>query len=201
MNVRLLILLPAALLISPAAAQTADSPLAPLFTCRDITDDSARLACLDAAVDALRSETESGDLVALDRDQVEAAEEATYGLSIPQFRLPGLSLPDLSGGDADLVAGESTGADTARTVVRNDDGRIERIEGIGVVAIRRSRSGDVVLELANGQTWRQTDGTHVQWSRRVPATDYTATISNGALGSYFIRLDNGGRAFRAERIQ
>ncbi len=200
MNARLLILLPAALITAPAAAQSGDSPLDPLFTCRDITDDSARLACLDAAVDALRSETESGDVVAVDRAQIEAAEEATYGLTIPQFRLPGLSLPG-GGEDAELAELESTEASPQRVINRNDAGQIESIEGLAVAEISENRSGEKIIRLANGQVWRQTDNTYVQLSRSRADTDYTATISNGALGSHFMRLDNGGRRFRAERVE
>ncbi|MDF1769402.1 hypothetical protein [Maricaulis sp.] len=200
MNARLLILLPACLIAAPALAQSGDSPLDPLFTCRDIADDSARLACLDAAVDALRSETESGEIVAVDREQIEAAEEATYGLSIPQLRLPGLSLPG-GGEDAELAELEATEASPQRVINRDDDGQIESIEGLAVVEISENRSGEKIIRLANGQVWRQTDNTYVQLSRSRAHSDYTVTISNGALGSHFMRLDNGGRRFRAERVE
>lgn len=200
MNARLLILLPAALMTAPAAAQSGNSPLDPLFTCRDIADDSARLACLDAAVDALRSETESGDVVAVDREQIEAAEEATYGLSIPQFRLPGLSLPG-GGEDAELAELESSEASPQRVINRDSNGQIDSIEGLAVAEISENRSGEKIIRLANGQVWRQTDNTYVQLSRSRADTDYTVTISNGALGSHFMRLDNGGRRFRAERVE
>ncbi|OLF72344.1 hypothetical protein AWH62_10965 [Maricaulis sp. W15] len=200
MNARLLILLPASLITAPALAQGGDSPLDPLFTCRDIADDGARLACLDAAVDALRSETESGEVVAVDREQIEAAEEATYGLTIPQFRLPGLSLPG-GGEDAELAELESASASPQRVIVRDTNGQIESIEGLAVAEISENRSGDTIVRLANGQVWRQTDNTYVQLTRSRADTDYTATISNGALGSHFMRLDNGGRRFRVERVE
>jgi len=86
-------------------------------------------------------------------------------------------------------------------VALDHGGRIERTERIGVVDIRQSRSGDINLEPVDGQPWRRADSTHLPWSRRRLPTGYTATISNRAFGSYFIRLDNGGRRFRAERIQ
>lgn len=200
MNARLLILLPASLITAPALAQGGDSPLDPLFTCRDIADDGARLTCLDAAVDALRSETESGEVVAVDREQIEAAEEATYGLTIPQFRLPGLSLPG-GGEDSELAELESASASPQRVIVRDTNGRIESIEGLAVAEISENRSGDTIVRLANGQVWRQTDDTYVQLTRSRADTDYTATISNGALGSHFMRLDNGGRRFRVERVE
>ena len=70
--------------------------------------------------------------------------------------------------------------------------------------IERTRTvgyNTTVFYMTNGQVWRQTDNTHVQLSRRRGVTEYTATISNGALGSHFMRLDNGGRRFRAERVE
>ncbi|WP_291842146.1 hypothetical protein [Maricaulis sp.] len=200
MNARLLILLPATLITAPALGQASDSPLDPLFTCRDIADDSARLVCLDAAVDALRGETQRGEVVAVEREQIEAAEEATYGLSIPTLRLPGLSLRG-SEDDTELAEIESAAASPDRVIVRNDRGQISRIEGLRVLEISENRSGEKIIRLANGQVWRQTDSTYVQLTRSRADTDYTVTISDGALGSHFMRLDNGGRRFRAVRVE
>jgi hypothetical protein len=180
-----------------AHAQTGPSPLDPLFACRDIADDAARLACFDAATDTLRGETESGEVVAVDRSQIEAAEEATFGLSIPNF-----SLPSLRGNNAQLAeAAAASEASPERVVTRNDDGEIERIRGLRVTGLELSPAGNVYVTLDNGQVWRQTDNTHVQGARRGARDGLTAAIRGGALGSYFMRLDNGGRWFRAERVQ
>ena len=197
MNVRLLLMISPLALTSAAGAQGAGSPLDPLFACREIVDDSARLACFDAAADALRSETESGDVVAVDRERIEAAEEATFGLSIPNF-----SLPSLRGENTQLAeAADAESASPERVVTRNDDGNIERIEGLPVSELEMSPAGNVYVTLANGQVWRQTDGTHVQGVRRGAREGLTASIRGGALGSYFMQLNNGGRWFRAERVQ
>ena len=197
MNVRLLLMISPLALASAANAQAAGSPLDPLFACREIADDSARLACFDAATDALRSETESGDVVAVDRERIEAAEEATFGLSIPNF-----SLPSLRGENTQLAeAADAEAASPERVVTRNDDGNIERIEGLLVSEVETSPAGNVFVTLANGQVWRQTDNTHIQGVRRGATEGLTASIRGGALGSYFMRLNNGGRWFRAERVQ
>ena len=202
MNARLLLVIPPLALSASAFAQTgSDTPLEPLFTCRDIVEDSARLACLDAAVDALRAGTASGEVVAVDRQQIEAAEEATWGLDIPGFRMPGMPGFSLGGDDAELAAVDAADASPDRVVTRRDDGSIERIEQIVVTGLTTTRSGDAEVTLANGQVWRQTDGTHVQGLRRGATDGLTASIRSGALGSFFMRLDNGGRWFRAERVQ
>ncbi|WP_300541453.1 hypothetical protein [Maricaulis sp.] len=201
MNVRLLLLISPLALAAAAQAQTGASPLQPLFECREIVDDSARLACLDAAVDALRDEAASGEVVAVEREQIEAAEEATYGLSIPNFRLPSLSLPGFGGDNSDMAEAETAPHSPDRVVVRNDDGLIERIEGLAITEMTVNRLGKVELTLANGQRWRQTDSERVFRASRGAFDGLTATIRSGALGSYFISLSNSSGWFRAERIE
>ncbi len=183
-----------------AQAQPGDSPLQPLFECRGITDDQARLACFDAAVESLHGDAETGEVVAVDRAQIEAAEESTFGLSIPNFSIPGLGR---RGGEPDetLVEADATAQSPDRVVRRNNDGNIERIEGLAVVDVEINRADHVVVTLANGQVWRQTDSTMVQGVRSGARPGLTANIRSGMLGSYFMRLNNGGRWFRAERIQ
>lgn len=196
MNVRLLFLIAPLAIAAPATAQGVESPLTPLFECREIPDDAARLACLDAAVDALRGETESGEVVAVERQQIESAEEATFGLSIPGFRLPGFG-----DGGQDLADAEPEAGSPDRVVTRNEDGNISRIENLAVTEFGFSRTRKVQITLANGQVWRQTDGIHVQRPRGDDLDTLTVTIRRGALGSYLLQLSNGGRWFRAERIE
>jgi hypothetical protein len=202
MNVRLLLLLAPVALSPVAMAQPDGSPLEPLFECRALVDDSARLACLDAAVDALRGDTESGEVVAVDRNQIEAAEEATYGLSIPGFSLPSLpslSLPRLANNSEDLAEADESSSSADRVLVRDDSGRIERIENLGVASIGETPYGRLVITLQNGQVWTQIDDTHIVLPRRLAENEMTAAIRNASLGSYMFQLNNRGRWFRAER--
>jgi len=203
MNVRLLFLLCPVVFSAPVEAQTENSPLAPLFECREIPDDAERLSCLDAAVDSLRGDTDSGDIVAVDREQIEAAEEATFGLSIPGFSLPEvprLSLPSLSGNAEDLTQAEETDISPDRVVTRDDEGNISRIENLAVESIDENPHGKVIVALQNGQVWRQTDSTHVQLPRRTPHNEMSATIRSGSMGAYFMRLNNLSRWFSVERV-
>lgn len=200
MNVRLLFLIAPALIVAPATAQSADSPLTPLFECRDIPNDTERLACLDAAVDALRGETESGEVVAVDRGQIESAEEATFGLTIPGFRLPGLPGFGNDDEETDMAVSEPEAGSPDRVVTRNEDGAIDRIENLAVAEFTLTNRDKVQVVLANGQVWRQTDGTRVQRPRSRDMDELTVTIRAGSFGSYFLQLSNGGRWFRAERI-
>jgi len=200
MNARLLLVISPLVLTPVAHAQSGDSPLQPLFECRGIADDAARLTCLDAAVETLYGNAESGEVVAVDRGQIEAAEESVFGLSLPNFSIPGLGRRS-GGGEDDLVEADATAHSPDRIVHRTGDGDIERIENLSVTDIEINRSGDVVVTLANGQVWRQTDSTRIQGIRSGVRPGLTANIRSGALGSYFMRLNNGGRWFRAERVQ
>lgn len=197
MNVRLLLLLSPLALAAGADAQNPPRPLANLFACSEIAEDAARLTCLDTAVAALQRETAAGDVVAVDRGQIEAAEEATFGLTIPNFSLPRIG--GMGGSSDELAAADRDSANADRVVVRNDDGLIERIEGLAVTGLEVDRVGKAVITLANGQRWRQTDSTNIFRVERGVQDGMTAAIRSGALSSYFMRLSTSSRWFRAER--
>lgn len=209
MNTRLLFL-PFTLLITvPAAAQDAPSPLSPLFECRQISNESARLACLDAAVDELYQSETSGEVVAVNRSDIEAVEEATYGLNIPEFRLPSLpnvSLPSLSARPSSDIAdaaqagdSESDSATSERRVVRNEEGDITGIEGLGIASLDRDAYDRLIITLQNGQVWRQIDDTRVLISRRQSPSDMTVAVRSAALASHQMQLNGRGRWFRVSR--
>ncbi len=205
MNTRLLTLPVMLLMTAPAIAQETRSPLSPLFDCRQITSDTARLACLDAAVDRLHESENSGEVVAVNRGDIEAAEEATYGLDISGLRLPGLLDFSLSGGESvDLANAASPGGDAEAasgdySVERNDDGEITRIVGLAVQDLRRDGYNRLVVTLQNGQTWRQFDDTRIILPRRQPPSEMTVSIRSGALGSHLMDINDRGRWFRVRR--
>jgi hypothetical protein len=218
MNTRLLAILFSALATAPALAQNPDSPLSPLFSCRGIENDAERLACLDAQVDALYQSETAGELVAVERAEIEAAEEATYGLNIPQFslpRLPSVRLPSMSGSSstdlADAAAATETesaaassaasGSTRSRRVERNEAGQITLIEGLAVQEISRDAYDRMIITLQNGQVWRQIDDTRVLYSRRQPFTEMVVSVRSAALGSHMMQLNDRGRWFRARREQ
>jgi hypothetical protein len=201
MNTRLLLLAVAVALPSQAVAQIPSSPLDGLFACEAIADDTARLSCLDAAVAALHGETESGSVIAVNRDEVEAAEEATFGLSIPGFSLPSLPRMGLPRGSAsDLAAADETAVSGERTVSRDASGQIDRIDNLAVASITFNRSRRAIVTLENGQVWQQLDSDTTHVVRSVDPGD-GATIRSAALDSYMMRIGENGRWFRARRRQ
>lgn len=202
MNTRLLILVLAAGLPSTALAQAPAAPLDDLFACEAVADDAARLSCLDAAVAALRNETTSGNVIAVQRGEVEAAEEATYGLRIPGLRLPSLSRFSMPRGAAsDLAAAnQATDASDRHTVARDSHGQIERIDNLAIADVRFNRSRRAVVTLVNGQVWQQLDSDATHIARSID-TSAGASIRSAALDSYMMKIGDNGRWFRARRTQ
>jgi hypothetical protein len=70
-----------------------------------------------------------------------------------------------------------------------------------MASYRFEKSGAFVVELDNGQTWRQADveaGT-ANWNK--PASSYQVTITQGAFGSYSLRTADSSRTYRVERAK
>jgi hypothetical protein len=122
----------AGLIASPTAAQQAPSPPAPplaaLLECRARTEDAARLACFDAAAAAFGKAAENGDLMVVDRAQIERARQEAFG-----FRLPALTLLDREGEEA-------------------PQSRVAMVR-----SVRVANDGGLLIELDDGAVWRQTD--------------------------------------------
>jgi len=120
-------------LVSPAfAADTSPAPpkaVQATIDCRRLSDDHARLACYDEAVDALGKALGQGQVVAVDRSQVQAVRRQAFGFTLPSLDLFGRSERPQ---DVDAV-----------TLVVED--------------ARRAPDGKWTLRLEGGQIWRQID--------------------------------------------
>jgi hypothetical protein len=187
MNLRSLVaVIPLALV---AAAHAAESPLDALFACREISDDAARLACLDREVAALRGESKSGEFIAVDREQLE---EDTYGLERSGVPLP---TPEAE----DVATGEPSDSSAERRIMRDKDGRIEGLENLAVARVSETPYGKLVVKLQNGQVWTQIDHIQIFIPRRTPHDELTVSISNAAFGSHKMQLNGDGPWFRVRR--
>lgn len=205
MNMRLPIAAALTLVAATANAQDVESPLSPLYACQEIPDGAARLACLDTATTQLRAEESNGDFIAVRRDVIEAADEASYGLSIPNFSLPNLprvGLPSFGSSETtDMASAAETSDDGQRTVLRNERGEIERITGLAVASFSENRTGQVTFTLENGQVWRQIDQVHVPTASARNSTNNVVSIRSGALSSHMMQLNGSGRWFRVTRVR
>ncbi|MEP6566432.1 MAG: hypothetical protein ABJB10_14960 [Mesorhizobium sp.] len=100
-----------------------------LVDCRKLTEGAARLSCYDIAVAHVELALNSGEIVAVDQQQVATAKRQAFGLW-----LPSLSIFDHSGQPAAL----ETLTDAVERAYQRSDGRW-------------------VLELETGAIWEQTD--------------------------------------------
>jgi len=168
----------AAFSLGPAAAQTPQQGaaqatpevLSGVYSCTEITEGGARLACFDAAVGRLRTAETQGDVVAVDRSRVETIQRESFGFNLPQLsRL----MPRLGGRQDEPIASVQM--------------QVERIIG--------RADGRSVFVLADGQRWAQVEA---QSTRNVRPGD-TVTIRRAALGSYMLVSARGGAAHRVRR--
>lgn len=156
----------------PAAAVTdRAAALKQLSDCRTIADANQRLACYDAAAAAVDAAEAAGDLVVMDRNQVQTAKRSLFG-----FDTSALNIFD-------------RGDPEQRVVVDNVTLIVERAY--------RGEGGKWVVVMTDGQVWQQVDNTDMY---KAPKSGSEARIRKAALGSYFMNID-GQTAIRARRIK
>lgn len=162
----------AVLLAAATAAQARDEPRArpKLFQdaldCAAIKADAERLACYDRAVPVLARAENNKDILVTDRAQAREARRSLFG-----FRLPSLRI---FGGDKD------------------DD--LDKLDTT-INAASRGAQGQLILILADGAVWGQTDERAV--IGKIKPGD-KVTISRGVMGSYFATIPGRG-TFKVER--
>lgn len=121
-----------ALAASAAATPPASDPSAALeraAACRALADTTARAACYDAAIDALKTAEARGELVVMDAAKAQAVDRQNFGLAKPA---PAAPLP-------------------ARAEP------VERVS-LTVSRAWRAPDGDWMMAMTDGQVWRQIDG-------------------------------------------
>lgn len=119
----------------PTAAQRS-SALDAVLACRAQTDGPARLACYDAAVGTLQQAQTTGEVVVVDREQVQQARRSLFG-----FTLPSIDLFD-------------------RGPQRPQD-RVDEITST-LRSVRQDQSGKNIYTLADGSVWRQYNNEYIR---------------------------------------
>lgn len=168
---------------APAAlAQNASqaAPLTAIYACADMTDGAARLACFDRAVTDLRARESNEGLAVVSREDIRKAETEAFGLQTPS----------LSAIAASAAPAGSAASATPPQPIDNVKMAVARVE-----TDPRGRNLRFIME--NGQVWRQKDQIRLTSIGKGP---WTAEVRRGALGSFFLKLDNRP-AVRAERVQ
>jgi hypothetical protein len=190
-------------LAAPAALASQTEPPAPayeaLLACRSVEAEAERLNCLDRELAAFADAVEARRVVVIEREAVRALERESFGIDMPGVqRLAGLLR---RGGD---VAGEpeTETLDDGSEIVYRADGAVQEIRSVPVTSVRQNPVGKLIVTLANGQVWIQTDSTTIGpvSSRRIEG-GLTADLHPGALGSNFMTLSHHPRRFRARRLE
>ncbi len=186
------------LLLGTPSALAQNDVLDDVIACRLIENDAERLLCFDAATDTLASASETGDIVAVSRQEIEAVERDSFGLSLPS--LPSFSL-GLRGRDNDQPRqtdiSEVSEDGTMEVLQRADNGTIEEVRMI-------IESAEIVgrywtFRMQNGQVWR-----FVEEERfRLPRSrgDIYVEISQAMMGSFMMQVNGAGRGYRVERVR
>jgi hypothetical protein len=114
---------PPCLAAEPAARAPA---MQSVLDCRAIADGVQRLACFDKAVGDMAKAEQTGDLIAIDRQQRRAVRRQAFGLTLPSLTIfdRGEKPEDLNRIDATLARASRTGS--GKWVFILDDGAIWR---------------------------------------------------------------------------
>jgi hypothetical protein len=150
----------AAMIPCATQAQTPGAGLVErLAACRAVAVDVDRLACFDAAVGALETARAEGQVVILDREEVEETRRRTFGLDINALN------------------------PFAR------DGGVEEIDQVtGTLGDARQfgAARSWLFTLEDGSVWRQIDDDRL---RVDPRAGMTVEIRRASMGSYLMSID------------
>ncbi|WP_193164707.1 hypothetical protein [Microbulbifer hainanensis] len=67
---------------------------------------------------------------------------------------------------------------------------------VKIATIQSGAYGKLIITLDNGQVWRQNDSVRVHWD-----SGEQVLVERGAFGSFFMKLESGGRKIRVKRIK
>jgi len=124
---------------APVKPEGRASELQRLIDCRKIADNTARLACFDAAAAAMDQAEAKGDIVVVNREQARKVRRQAFG-----FTLPSLSLFDRGEKPEEL----------------------DNVAGV-VAAARQNGAGKWVVRLEDGAVWTQVDSNELPTDPKV----------------------------------
>ncbi len=160
---------------APALAQqqpATPSVLDQVYACANVNEEAARLSCYDTAVGRLREAQSSGNIVAVDRGQMETIERESFGFALP-------SLPTIFRRDPTQE----------QEAIREARFTIERVS--------RHADGRSTFYMTDGAAWTQIESE----SARNARPGENVTVRRASLGSFMMSFESGGRAQRVRRVQ
>ena len=180
-----------------AADKPAPTPLSDIYACTEITDNSRRLACYDAAAGKLRAAEKVGEFVAVKREDIKTIKKEAFGFNMPS--LPKLKLFFLKGKKAENAFAQVDTSKKGSVILEQDkNGEISKVE-YGIDHIVTKAYGVHWFYLKNGQVWKQIDSLGVRYSKK--NKNLMAQIRTASMGTYFLRINGRGRAIRVKRYK
>ena len=106
------------------SASTRAKVLQSLSDCRKLTDNTARLACYDAAAAGLEQAEAKGDIVVVDREQARSVRRQAFGFSLPSLAMfeKGEKQEDIDNTTGTVAAARQNGA--RKWVIKLEDGAV-----------------------------------------------------------------------------
>ena len=187
-----------------AEDMASSSALNDIYSCAAIEDDDKRLACFDRAVKSVKSAEETGDLVAVDKSQVQTLQREAFGFnlpSLPKFRIPTLVRRQAAKNNISETAPSDIAeepANSAQVLEKTKTGEISKIV-YSIARIKKRANGKLVFYLENGQVWAQTNPKDINLPRNVEGLK--AEIKKAAFGTYLLRINGKGGAIRVRRTR
>src|SRR4051812_13327552 len=121
--------------LSPAAAQAQGKAaradvVQKLVDCRKLTDNTARLACYDAATAAFDQAESKGDVVVIDRDQARSVRKQAFGFTLPSISIfeKGEAKEDLEQSDGVVAYARQDGG--GHWLIKLEDGAVWAQNGV-----------------------------------------------------------------------
>lgn len=133
-----------------------------LVECRRIPDIEARVACYDRQVDRFDEAERRGDVVVVDRKQVQETRRSLFGLRLPQLAIFGRD--DQPQAEPQVTEVETT-----------------------LQAATEGRDGRWQFVLADGARWRQTETRPLSY---IPKPGQKIRIRQAAFGSYLANIED-----------
>lgn len=170
-----------AALCGSALASTRDDVLNGIARCGGITDDRTWLNCLYGAAQPMRSQLGLPPAPPSQVNLVPSPSQVPSHMPAPNIATS--AAPKESGGFwAYLLGGAPV------------------LTNVPLAAYRFDSQGWFTITLANGQVWEQRDGTQLaHW--RGPASQYVASITKGAAGSFNLTIGNESTQYKVQRVR
>ena len=112
-----------------------------------------------------------------------------------------VAVPAASVTPAAAVAATAATVQPSETPADPDPDADQFGEAIGILRVYENNLGKFVVELDNGQTWRQKDSDNTRVVLPQDTSNLTADIEKALFGSVSLRINDTGRSFKVSRIK